>query len=250
MTDSRPVLEQYNELLGILGTFTQHKMNMDEAIQVSCIIDKLPSSLKDFKHTFKHLKEELTLIELDSPLRIEESLRVQDSDKPKGNNVVGPQKNLVSNRQFIECILIGYVEHFKAFRLCVIEPNESDLINSIIKSRDAIFHENKLSSVPRPSQRYLINGTKDIDGSVVLEKFTDEYHKTSFLNGDLDEKVYINQPQGFIMPGNEDKVDLKKEFLSSRFFMKDMEEANVILGIRIKHESNGIAISQSHYIEM
>ncbi|GJW08675.1 hypothetical protein Tco_1571098, partial [Tanacetum coccineum] len=30
--------------------------------------------------------------------------------------------------------------------------------------------------------------------------------------------------------------------------MKDMEEA-VILGIRIKHESNGIAISQSYYIE-
>ncbi|GKA07919.1 hypothetical protein Tco_0687250 [Tanacetum coccineum] len=58
MTDSRPVLEQYNELLGILGRFTQHKMNMDESIQVSCIIDKLPPSWKDFKHTLKHLKEE------------------------------------------------------------------------------------------------------------------------------------------------------------------------------------------------
>ncbi|GKB77864.1 zinc finger, CCHC-type containing protein, partial [Tanacetum coccineum] len=33
MTDSRPVMEQYNELLGILGRFTQHKINMDEAIQ-------------------------------------------------------------------------------------------------------------------------------------------------------------------------------------------------------------------------
>ncbi|GJU78646.1 reverse transcriptase domain-containing protein [Tanacetum coccineum] len=51
MTDSRPVLEQYNELLSILGKFTQHKMNMDEAIQVSCIIDKLPPFWKDFKHT-------------------------------------------------------------------------------------------------------------------------------------------------------------------------------------------------------
>ncbi|GKB22788.1 zinc finger, CCHC-type containing protein [Tanacetum coccineum] len=90
MTDSRQVLEQYNELLGILGRFTQHKMNMDEAIQVSCIIDKLPPSWKDFKHTLKHLKEELTLVELGSHLRIEESLRVQDSDKPKGNNVAGP----------------------------------------------------------------------------------------------------------------------------------------------------------------
>ncbi|GJX05113.1 zinc finger, CCHC-type containing protein [Tanacetum coccineum] len=90
MTDSRPVLEQYNELLGILGRFTQHMMNMDEAIQVSCIIDKLPPSWKDFKHTLKHKKEELTLVELGSHLRIEESLRVDDSDKPEGNNVAGP----------------------------------------------------------------------------------------------------------------------------------------------------------------
>ncbi|GKD84716.1 zinc finger, CCHC-type containing protein [Tanacetum coccineum] len=49
MTDSRLVLEQYNELL-----------------------------------------EELTLVELGSHLRIEESLRVQDSDKPNDNNVAGP----------------------------------------------------------------------------------------------------------------------------------------------------------------
>ncbi|GJV42254.1 zinc finger, CCHC-type containing protein [Tanacetum coccineum] len=38
----------------------------------------------------KYLKEELTLVELGSHLRIEESLRVQDSDKPKSNNIVGP----------------------------------------------------------------------------------------------------------------------------------------------------------------
>ncbi|GKC16382.1 hypothetical protein Tco_1013164 [Tanacetum coccineum] len=83
MTDSRPVLEQYNELLGILGRFTQHKMNMNEAIQVSYIIDKLPPSWKDFKHNLKHKKEELTLVELRSPLRIKESLRVYNDSKGK-----------------------------------------------------------------------------------------------------------------------------------------------------------------------
>ncbi|GJS68381.1 zinc finger, CCHC-type containing protein [Tanacetum coccineum] len=93
------VLEQYNELLSILGRFTQHKMNMDEAIQVSCIIDKLPPSWKDFKHTLKHKKEELNLVKLGSHLRIEESLRVQDSDKPKSNNVVGPSViNMVEHK--------------------------------------------------------------------------------------------------------------------------------------------------------
>nr|GEZ27728.1 hypothetical protein [Tanacetum cinerariifolium] len=298
----------------------------------------------------------------------------------------------------IECIFIGYDEHSKAFRFYVIEPNDSVSINSIIESKDAIFNENRFSSVPRPSQKSLVKGIDDSSGLVVPEKVTKEVvqqpepeprkskrnratknfrpefqlylieetrdevsdqHsycfnveddpttfdeviksqdvafwneaindemdsimsnntwvlaelppgckplsckwifkrklkmdvKTTLLNGDLDEEVYMNQSQGFIMPGNENKVcklikslyglkhapkkfdetgkgviiclyvddilifgteqvqvDLTKEFLS-RFSMKDMGEADVILGIRIKHESNGIAISQSHYIE-
>ncbi|GKA29945.1 zinc finger, CCHC-type containing protein, partial [Tanacetum coccineum] len=45
------------------------------------------------------------------------------------------------------------------------------------------------------------------------------------------------------------QVDLTKEFFSLSFSMKDMGEADVILGIRIKHESNRIAISQSHHIK-
>ncbi|GKC46440.1 hypothetical protein Tco_1064162 [Tanacetum coccineum] len=58
---------------------------------VSCIIDKLPPPWKNFKHTLKHKKEKLTLVELGNQLRIEKSIRAQDSDKPKGNNIVGPQ---------------------------------------------------------------------------------------------------------------------------------------------------------------
>ncbi|GKC73175.1 zinc finger, CCHC-type containing protein [Tanacetum coccineum] len=142
--------------------------------------------------------------------------------------------------------------------------------------------------------------------------------KTTFLNGDLDEEVYMKQPEGFVMPGNEHKVcklvkslyglkqapkqwhqkfdevvlssgfllnqsdkcvyskfdssgkgviiclyvddmlifgtdqnqvDKTKKFLSSKFSMKDMGEADVILGIKIKRENKGIVITQSHYIE-
>ncbi|GKA16568.1 zinc finger, CCHC-type containing protein [Tanacetum coccineum] len=71
MIDSRLVLEKYNELLGILGRFTQHKMNMDESIQ-----------------------EELTPVELGSHLRIKESLKVQDNDKSQGNNGAGPYNQM------------------------------------------------------------------------------------------------------------------------------------------------------------
>ncbi|GJY98637.1 hypothetical protein Tco_0516067 [Tanacetum coccineum] len=70
----------------------------------------------------------------------------------------------------IECIFVGYAEHSKAFRFYVIKPNDLVLINSIIESRDAIFDENRFSSVPKPSQRSLVNGTEDIGCSVVPEE--------------------------------------------------------------------------------
>ncbi|GJZ64897.1 zinc finger, CCHC-type containing protein [Tanacetum coccineum] len=73
----------------------------------------------------------------------------------------------------IECIFVGYAELSKAFRFYVIEPNDSVLVNSIIESRDTIFDENKLSSVPRLSLR-IPNGTKDISGSVVSKEVTKE----------------------------------------------------------------------------
>nr|GEY39794.1 zinc finger, CCHC-type [Tanacetum cinerariifolium] len=241
----------------------------------------------------------------------------------------------------IECIFVGYAEHSKAFRFYVIETNYSVAINSIIESRDAIFDEHKFSSVPRPSQRSLVKGTEDSGGIDYFDTYAlvaristirsliamASIHnliihqmdvKTAFLNEELEEEVYMNQPLGFIMPGNENKVcklikslyglkqapeqwhqnfdevvlsngyllnqadkcvyskfdtsgkgfiiclyvddmlifgtdqvqvDLTKEFLSSRFSMKYMGEVDVILGIRINHESKGIAISQSYYIE-
>nr|GEW18909.1 zinc finger, CCHC-type [Tanacetum cinerariifolium] len=94
MVDSRPVMEQYNELLRILGQYTQHGLKMNESISISSIIDKFPPSWKDFKHTLKHGKDDLSLVQLGSHLRIEESLRAQDSDKGKGKEVGGPSVNM------------------------------------------------------------------------------------------------------------------------------------------------------------
>ncbi|GJY32596.1 zinc finger, CCHC-type containing protein [Tanacetum coccineum] len=83
--------------------------------------------------------------------------------------------------------------------------------------------------------------------------------KTAFLNGDLDEEIYMKQPEGFMIPGHEskcvyskfdasgkgviiclymddmlifgtdqDQVNKKKEFLSSNLDMKDLGEAEIL----------------------
>ncbi|GKA14698.1 zinc finger, CCHC-type containing protein [Tanacetum coccineum] len=83
----------------------------------------------------------------------------------------------------IKYIFVGYAEHSKAFRFYVIEPNESISINSIIESKDAIFDENRFSSVSRPSQRSLINRTEDIGGSVVPEKVVTQQPEPDLRKG-------------------------------------------------------------------
>ncbi|GKA68189.1 zinc finger, CCHC-type containing protein [Tanacetum coccineum] len=314
MTDSRSVIEQYNELFGILGRFTQHKMNMDEAIQVFCIIDKLLLSWKDFKHTLKHKKEELTFVELGSHQHIDESLRVQDIGKPKGNNVAGPSVvNMVEHNNSLggwltqeqrSCVykidvgssryeslndglllhmrndvngpgawttedISGSVVPEEIIKEVVIQHPELELRKSKRNRTSKNFRpEFQLYLIEEQGMRSLTNtpialilrttrthfdeAIKSQDVALWKEAINDEIDsimgnntwvlvdlptsckplvaristirllialalihnliihqmdvKTSLLNGELDEEVYMNQTQGFIMPGNEDMV--------------------------------------------
>ncbi|XP_071713240.1 uncharacterized protein [Rutidosis leptorrhynchoides] len=98
IADTRPIMEQFHEILRILGKFTQHNISVDETFMVSYIIDKLPSSWQDFKHTLKHKKEDMNLNELGSHLRIEESIRAQDSAKGKGKEVGSSSINMIEDK--------------------------------------------------------------------------------------------------------------------------------------------------------
>nr|GEX97500.1 hypothetical protein [Tanacetum cinerariifolium] len=110
MTDSRPVMEQYNKLLCILERFTQHKINMDKAIQVSCIIDKPPPSWKDFKLTLKHLKEELTLFELVICALRSPSRYNDNKDKRKHHNNTKADPNKKAKSTCWKCRKTGHIK--------------------------------------------------------------------------------------------------------------------------------------------
>ncbi|GJW84426.1 zinc finger, CCHC-type containing protein [Tanacetum coccineum] len=126
-----------------------------------------------------------------------------------------------------------------------IEKFKARLVIQSFKQKSGIDYFNSYALVAHVSTIRLLIAMASIHNLIIHQMDV----KTAFLNGELDEEVYMNQPQGFIVPRNENKVNLTKEFLSSRFSMKDLREADVILGIRIKHKSNRITISQSHYIE-
>ena len=57
------------------------------------------------------------------------------------------RKNL--GEKGIECIFLGCALHNKAYRFLVIEPNSSIGLNTIIESRDAVFYENRFTTIPR-----------------------------------------------------------------------------------------------------
>nr|GMD76780.1 uncharacterized protein LOC109188561 [Ipomoea batatas] len=83
MVDNRPVMEQFHEIVRILGQIRQHGMNMDDSIAIASIIDKLPPSWKKVHRTLMQKKEELTMEQLGSHLYVEEGIRLKES-KNKG----------------------------------------------------------------------------------------------------------------------------------------------------------------------
>nr|GEU54516.1 zinc finger, CCHC-type [Tanacetum cinerariifolium] len=143
---------------GLISAF-----DMDTEKCKTCMLTKIT------KKPFQNVKRKTTVLEL-----IQSDLCDLHATPSLGNKkaVVRPPdpKLKTLGERGIECIFVGYAEHSKAFRFYVIEPNILVLINSVIESRDAIFDENRFLSVPRPSQRYLKDGTKDIDVSEVSDE--------------------------------------------------------------------------------
>ncbi|GJZ55961.1 hypothetical protein Tco_0611154 [Tanacetum coccineum] len=86
-----------NSIMNTLDTWTINTtwIKMDDSIPVFNYNDKLPPILGSIiNNTLKHGKDDLSLVQLGSHLRIEESLRAHDSDKGKGKEVGGPSVNM------------------------------------------------------------------------------------------------------------------------------------------------------------
>nr|GLL37952.1 uncharacterized protein LOC109192662 [Ipomoea trifida] len=76
-------MEQFHEIVRILGQIRQHGINMDDSIAIASIIDKLPPSWKKVHRSLMQRKEEITMEQLGAHLYVEEGIRQKES-KNKG----------------------------------------------------------------------------------------------------------------------------------------------------------------------
>ncbi|XP_070026043.1 uncharacterized protein [Nicotiana sylvestris] len=87
MIDSKTVGTQVRELQLIFHDLIAKGMVMNEAFQVASMIEKLPSSWKDFKNYLKNKRKEMKLEDLVIRLKIEEDNKTAEK-KSRGNSTI------------------------------------------------------------------------------------------------------------------------------------------------------------------
>jgi len=257
----------------------------------------------------------------DDPLTYDEAMRSHDASFWK-EAINDEMESIMGNDTWVladlppKCKPIGCKWIFKK-KLKVdgtIDKFKARLVAQGFRQKPGIDYFDTYAPVARISTIRLLITLAAINNLVIHQMDV----KTAFLNGDLEEEIYMKQPEGFVVEGQEDKVcklvkslyglkqapkqwhqkfdevvlsngfklnnsdkcvyskfddngqgviiclyvddmlifgtsmskvDMTKEFLRSKFSMKDLGEADIILGIRVKKEQGKLILSQSHYIE-
>lgn len=92
MVNSKTILSQFQRLQIIIQEILSKGMTIDETFQMASIIEKLPTTWKDFKNYLKHKTKEMSLENLIKRLCIEED---NHRANKKGSSQVEMKTNIV-----------------------------------------------------------------------------------------------------------------------------------------------------------
>ncbi|KAK3017639.1 hypothetical protein RJ639_003231 [Escallonia herrerae] len=142
-------------------------------------------------------------------------------------------------------ILVSKLKDLKveSYRLLDLESNV------IVESRDVEFIEDKFNSdsdfsAPTISLEIDSNVGSSRENESVVPNNTTEPRRNAY--GAI---ICLYVDDSLIFGTNLEGIFETKEYLNSRFKMKDLNEVDTVLGIKVKKHSGGYALSQSHYIE-
>jgi hypothetical protein len=98
MVEGKSVVEQAYELQMIAHDVRSEGVRVDEQMQVSAIIDKLPESWKEFAKVLRHKQKELSIEAIITRLRVVEEARNQDK-AVELNGANGTKVNLITSNE-------------------------------------------------------------------------------------------------------------------------------------------------------
>ncbi|RVW22265.1 Retrovirus-related Pol polyprotein from transposon TNT 1-94 [Vitis vinifera] len=134
----------------------------------------------------------------------------------------------------------------------IIQTFKARLVAKGFKQREGTDYFNTYAPVARTTSIRILFALASIHNLFVHQMDV----KMAFLNEDLNEEVYMEQPEVclyvddmLILSDDMKGIIETKRFLSSTFKMKDLGEVDTILGIKVKRNSRGYALNQTHYIE-
>ncbi|XP_075659149.1 uncharacterized protein LOC142629035 [Castanea sativa] len=219
--------------------------------------------------------------QLNKKIKVPRSDRRGECESPFGvrclTKVVVPiPKRIKLRSKSVDCVFIGYAHNSSAYRFLIHKSDIPDVnANTIIESRNAVFFEeifpykstqvssslkrNFKSTSNTSHDQELMEERNEVDPRRNKRAKMSKSFGSNFLTYMLEDepqsfKEAISTPEApfwkeVVNSNNNDIIKATKRMLTSEFDMKDLGVADVILGMKISRKSNGLVLSQSHYVK-
>ncbi|XP_049385864.1 uncharacterized protein LOC125849966, partial [Solanum stenotomum] len=194
----------------IVAKFLDYKMIdrlvVNDVFEVAAIIEKLPPLWKDFKNYLKHKRKEMTVEDLMVRLRIEEDDKATEKRSRECNLVgnlrewwidSGASCHVCANKELFSSYTPAPTDEklFMANSVVAKVEGTGKILLKMTSGKVVTLNRVSITSIRMLIALVAVYGLKIHQMDV----------KIAFLNGELEEEIYMEQNEGFVVPGKEKK---------------------------------------------